>query len=1288
MAALVNYSPAPASPSIVNHLSQRLDLDAIHGLISSVDHHVHRFISDDDARAELQGRCTARLAAAKRRGHFVFSEDSVLSNLYWGVENVEAAVKTQAPEERRARLVSSERMLQIPAMLEEEGSTAGISNRYIAIIVSPHFVRTEFAPGLCGNLFVPRIASGGCEDAVDEATGQLARRYKDWLMYYRVLSYGENPLWRRGVRAIEEPGCRDPQSYPAKQASWGETPSAARRILPSAHQMMPIRHKKSPGSRHTGPAEQEGFWQVFHKFLAEDNDGEKRISAKASVRNFIRRDNCLDTEDGVNLFIKLDCSIYNENGEDFDIKQLQEMLEDSQSDTSCYSQEESDSEVRMRKRENPAELLSDNPELNSRRKTPGELPVSSPACGQICRDDARRCPMQAFGLKTSYIVSSKTLGSFSDLSLSVLDIRDAGPCPSYKRYLEINTPPSRSPARDFRCFGQFPSKFLRRCNFPELVHCGSFTRKKLNFSSIEKDWTDGHSSNENDNRIEFLGRFEKAVSTLCFSQGLGKCEDAGLEVTSVWEMLTNKPEAGYGSLKQGILHQLLDIISSSKEERVIRTSVYILLVLISEDNSVIDDIKKKELHLYCLARALKTNVQEAVILIYLLKPTPSEIKDLELLPALVEVACNPRPGYKGANLSFPLSPIAASISMIEILVTAFDYVTNNLHLAAISSPQILSKLISVANNKNLEEGVALAAVLVRCMRLSGNCRKFLSQVTPVDPFLHLLRSSELRAKYAALEYFHEILRMPRSPAIVLLHQIRQQGNINIMHTLMSCVHQARLEHKLLAANLLLQLDMLEAMEVLLEGIASEDTPSTQILSGFILSNLGGTYAWTGEPYTASWLVKKGGLSSNCHRNMIKNVDWCDPCLQEAEMDAWSSKVARSVIRFGSSVFNALARGIQSRTRSVSRDCLIAITWLGFEMATMGPSNLRYSACDILLQGFGIFSIQGMQKVMNFSEGLRESFRRLSGVTWMAEELLRVTDYFLPTKAHVSCVHSQILEAGGAGNGAATALIFYRGQLFAGYSDGSIKVWEIKGQTTKLLLAVREHKKAVTCFALAEPGNLLSGSADRTIRVWQMVQRKLECLGTIDMKRPVQKLESYGDMIFAITQSRGLKVCRSSKIVQTFCKNKYLRCVAISQGKIYVGCTDSSIQEIDVVDGRKEEIKPPTNGWTMNNRPVSSLVFYKGWVYHAGSSVEGSKFKQARRQNRDARGSGVLEMAVIEDFIYLTSSSSPSTLQIWLRGQQKKVGRLSAGSKIVSLLTANDIVLCGTENGLIKGWIPL
>ncbi|RZR91583.1 hypothetical protein BHM03_00019723 [Ensete ventricosum] len=82
-----------------------------------------------------------------------------------------------------------------------------------------------------------------------------------------------------------------------------------------------------------------------------------------------------------------------------------------------------------------------------------------------------------------------------------------------------------------------------------------------------------------------------------------------------------------------------------------------------------------------------------------------------------------------------------------------------------------------------------------------------------------------------------------------------------------------------------------------------------------------------------------------------------------------------------------------------------------------------------------------------------------------------------------------------------------------------------------------------------------------------------------------------------------QVCQASRSIQTLCKNKHIKCLVMARDKVYLGCTDSSIQ-------------------------------------------------------------------------------------IWLRGQQQKVGRLSTGSKVTSLLAANDIIFCGTENGLTKGWIPL
>lgn len=1136
---------------------------------------------------------------------------------------------------------------------------------------------------------------------MDEAAKQQGRRYKDWLMYYQVVSYGETPPW------IKECSFQQYKNF------------ASMKCLDSPEQV--------PTWLSFQVAQ-----MVYPPHTKEIIEEEKN---KASTANSEECEDFTKPKNVNSLMTYLDEGFHEEIKERFDIRCLQDMLEESQSDSSVSfyshidSTEASDSEMRMQDKESPEKTLSTNADLSAfnnsgRNYVPG---YSLPQCPETSAPYSTSYSMkvEACEANPSWLLSSRSHSSLNNLRFSILDLRDVETCPVSSCSVEDGTPPERSPPRDLRCFSNFSSKFRRKYSISELVSRGSFARRKINFSNSEKDWSDESSSYGKDNRTELLGRFEKAASTLCFSQGLGKCEDADLEVTTIWELLNTKKEVRYSSAKQEMLDQLLDIISTSKKEKVIRASVSMLLLLISEDKAVIEDIKKKDLHLNNLASALKKNIQEAAILIYLLNPSPTEMKGLELLPALVEIACNSN-GPKGSS-SLPLTPTSASIAMIEVLVTAFDYVTNNIHLAAISSPQILSKLVNVAMNKNLEEGVALAAILVRCMRLNGNCKKFLSQVTPVDPFLHLLRSNERRAKLAALEYFHEILRMPRSAAIHLLHQIREQGSIGIMHTLMACVQQTELEHRLLAANLLVQLDMLEhpsgktvfkeeAMEVLLESVASEENYSTQTLAAFILSNLGGTYSWRGEPYTAAWLVKKAGLTSVHHRNMIRKVDWFDPCLQDTETNAWSAKTAKGVIKFGHSLFNALARGIQSKIKNVSHDCLICIAWLGSEMAVMGPSSLRYYACEILLSEMARFlhpgsglderilaclcmynytSGKGKQKLMNFSEGLRESLRRLSGYTWMAEELLQVTDYFIPTKPRVSCVHTQILEVGHVGSGAATALIFYKGQLCAGYSDGSIKVWDIKGQRTMLVFEAKEHRRPVTCFALIEPGDsLLSGSSDKTVRVWKMVQRKLECVEVIEMKDPIQKVDSCGDKILVVTQSRGLKVCHESRSFQTTCEKKHVKCLTVVQGKIYLGCTDSSIQEVDIMENNKTEVRPPIKRWRMQNKPVNSIVVYKGWVYCAGAVLEGSSIKEWRKHCRPQisiameRGTSVQAMSLVEDFIYLNCSSSPSIIQVWLRGMQQKVGRLSAGSKITSLLTANDIIFCGIETGLIKGWIPL
>uniref|UniRef100_A0A0E0DQI3 Uncharacterized protein n=1 Tax=Oryza meridionalis TaxID=40149 RepID=A0A0E0DQI3_9ORYZ len=1284
---------------------------SICSLIAFLHHHIRALLADRDALLAARARCLALLDPPDGGGGAAHGGGGdVLAALRHAADALTGAGAGAGVD--AGGLDGAEAALQGPALLPEEGETGGLDNRrvaacayfYLALVraaqgdawqMAMHFLQavvvSPVAVAGAGGLAPRALWDGLFDGAVlaraggaseDDAARRAARRYKDWLIYYKVVA---------GAPASGGGGCiQFGRSVSSVIPKWPEFSERNSDLHLRAQVNLSF---AQDGTIHS--VDQEGKCRAF-----DSNCGDH--DSFAELKDFL---NCEDPD------------LQEDTKGSSDSRCLHEMLEEYQSDSpvSFYSHLDSSEE-------------SDNEEVSHDKgrsaKNKNLTWCTSPENAMIYTPESPLYQVDDCDMKQNDLQSSRSQCSANSLSNSVLNINKADSYSTSNYFNKEGMFPQCTPKHDLRCFSNFSTKFMKRSALSDIVSRGSMSRKFKAFSQSD-EWSDVSSRWGKESQVDFLERFEKAVSKLLVSDGLESYLDAGSEVTTIWHLLNSSSEVRYkSSARQDILDQLLDSISTSKKDKVIRASVYVLLLMLSEDRNAMRGIKRKEFHLSNLASALKRDVHEAAILIYLLDPSPLQIKNLDLLPSLLHVACNSDTKKWPAVL--PLTPTSASIALIEILVTAFDYVTNNVHLGAISSPHILSKLVDVAKNNNLEEGVALAAILVRCVRLNGNCKKFLSQATPVEPFLHLVRRKEHRAKCAALEYFHEILQIPRSAANSLLQEIKKLGGIAIMHTLMACLHQTEPEHRVLAANLLLQLDMLdkpdgksvfrdEAMEVLLDSLSSQENCTVQALAASFLCNLGGTYSWSGESYTAAWLAKKAGLTSTSHRNMIRNIDWVDPCLQDTEIGPWSSKSARTIIRTGVPVLHALAKGIQSKAKGTSHDCLVCAAWLGSELAALGENNMRYSACEILLHdiarhlhpGFELderllacmslytyTSGKGKQKLMGLSEGSRESLRRLSSFTWMAEELLQVTDYYLPSKPRVSCVHTQILEIGQPGNGAATAIIFFGGQLFVGYSSGTIRAWDIKGQRAVVIREVKEHKRAVTCFALSDTGeNLLSGSADKSIRVWKMAQRKLECVEVIQIREAVEKFEIYNDKIIVLTLNNVLKFSYSSRSTQTFYKSKHVKSLAVAHGKAYLGCTDLSIQELDVAVGSKIEIRAPIRSWRIRKQPISSIVVYKDWMYCAGTQVEGSAIKDWKKRCKPtmtmaiSKGTNVEAMAVVEDFIYLNCDKSPSIIQIWLRENQQKVGRLSAGSKITSMFTANDIIFCGTETGLIKAWIP-
>ncbi|XP_011621981.1 putative E3 ubiquitin-protein ligase LIN-1 isoform X1 [Amborella trichopoda] len=1270
-------------------------------LVSIVSTYIAQFLNDFEKIHSLQVNFFSGIASSKKPVFFEFSDQAILANLYWGVQALEKALPSKNNGVRISKLRNAEKLLQVPALIDEHGTTNGVSNRYIvayayfylsmvwklqrdewqmthhllhAFLVNPGLVRKEILPELWEKLFFPhindtrngevldereRVSPELDDDLIDEKTRWVARRYKDLLMYHCVVAYGGTPQPLSGFSRGDE--CQHSDLFEREDAG--------------------LLHYEDKGVYPLGTC--GNINEEYHCQSAAADFS----SSKTDFRN-------LGNE---RSFCSKVATVFSEIDTSLKVKCLQDFLRSCQSNTFPYdtlsaSSEGGDKVAMSHHGGSSLEILTTYAEEVGAKFRAGAGKLLT--CGSITPTMEARKNLfheDTCEVKTSDS-SSRSHNSLSDLNSSYSPIS----CPCHEASLSIEND-----------------------SFSLLNHRRRAIERKLEFSGAQECCDAAQFGIDN-------GRFVKAVILLCSSKGLRESENAVLEISTIWGSLESKREAKTFLLRKDVINQLLCIVSDSKMDIAVRDSISILSVLIKEDWSIMEPIKKDK-KLYAIACALKRKIFEASVLIYLLKPSPSEMRSLELLPALVEViSCSNH--YIGGPILLPLRPSSASMMMIRALVTAFDALTNNKHLSEILSLRIIPGLININNIEGFEERVSSAAILVKCMKLDGTCRNFLSQVISIAPYVYLLQSNDEHAKSVALEFFSEILCLPRPSAITLLRQIRNEGSISIMHTLMACIPQVRCEHRPLAAILLLQLDMLDdlgansvfreaAIEVLLESVTCEGSVM-QIMSASSLANLGGNFTWTGEPSIVARLVKRAGLISLDHWHVMRDLGPTDQSLQEyADMESWYSKIARSIILTGNSAFYALRKGLQSNIHQVSRDCLIAIAWIGCEFAAMGRDSIGYSACEILLPGVIAFLhpgseleerllacmsvynyalVEGLQKLIKYSEELGESLRRLSSITWIAEELYEVIDYSVPSKlpSPLSCAHKQLLEAGSNGNGAAHALLYYKGQLCSGHSDGSIKVWEIKQKKSKLVQVIREHKKAVTCFALYKPGDsLLSGSTDKTVRIWQMVHRNLECIAVVELKESVRKVDAFGKEIFVITHASGIKVCDASGVIKVLNKKRRVQSISVAKGKLYIGFRDSSIQEVDLSTNCSREINGGVKSW-IKSKPVNSIAIFKDWIYSAGATVKGSNVKVWRRKDGStvlralASGSSVYLMAVVEDFIYLTCSSASSILQIWLREKCWSIGRISAGCKIASLLAANDVIFCGLENGLIKGWIPV
>ncbi|XP_024979794.1 putative E3 ubiquitin-protein ligase LIN-1 [Cynara cardunculus var. scolymus] len=826
-----------------------------------------------------------------------------------------------------------------------------------------------------------------------------------------------------------------------------------------------------------------------------------------------------------------------------------------------------------------------------------------------------------------------------------------------------------------------------------------------------------------------INELRVVITDLCTSQVLEKAEMAVLRIERFWKEVNMEVEIYNMLSKPPVINGFVEILFNSVNTQVLVTTVFLLSELGSRDGSVISTLTRVYSDMECIVALFKKGLFEAVVLIYLLKPSISSFLQMDMANALLNAV------QKKDNefLTMCVKPKAASVLLLsQIIASEDDHGAVSEVIRTLISGKAIECIIRSLQSDWTDERIAAMRILLRCIQKDGKCRNMIADKAELAPVLETFLEANDGERFEIVQFLSELVKLNRRTFNdQVLHIIKDEGTFSTMHTLLIYLQTALTDQCPVVAGLLLQLDLLaeprkmsiyreEAIDNLISCLKNSDTPRAQIAAAETLLALQGRFSYSGKPLVRKFLLKRVGLDKT-DRSMRKEQlagvsgDVQETMEEEKAAQVWEVKMAFVLVNHDVGlIFEALSEGLKSRYVEVCSACFVTATWLLHMLTLLPDTGVQGAARACLLKRFvSIFksakdtedkalSMLALSSFIHDPDGLRDitihmkdilkGLRKFKKSSTVAFEMLKVF-----SEGSESSVewwnHTELVQEDCGINGAAISIVFCEDKIFSGHSDGMIKIWTLKGSILRLTHETREHTKAVTSLTVLPSGNTLySGSHDKTIRAWSIDKDSINCEEVYDVKEHVNNLLVVNNISCFIPQGAGIKVNSWSGASKLLNPSKDVKCLALVNGRLYSGCMDNSIQEIDLATGTLTSIQNGTRKLLAKANRVNVLQVHDEMIYVASSSIEGTTFKIWSASSYGlvqsvSLTSEVRTMAISSEFIYF--GCKMGIVEVWYRNKVARKETLQTGtnSKVVCMdLNSNeDVLVIGTSDGKIHVW---
>ncbi|XP_045822566.1 LOW QUALITY PROTEIN: putative E3 ubiquitin-protein ligase LIN-1 [Trifolium pratense] len=778
-----------------------------------------------------------------------------------------------------------------------------------------------------------------------------------------------------------------------------------------------------------------------------------------------------------------------------------------------------------------------------------------------------------------------------------------------------------------------------------------------------------------------------AINNLYMSEILQESEMAVLQIDKLWRGGNLGVDIHSMLSKPPIINGFVEILFNSVEPHVLQAAVFLLSEMGSRDNAVIQTLTRVDTDVECIMALFKKGLTEAVVLLYLLNPSPVTLTEMAIVESLIEVF-----SQKEEDLvKMCLNPTTAAVLLLAQIIGSSDETIASSVVKTLFSEKAIGAIAGSLGAEWAEERIAAVEILLRCMQEDGTCRNTIADKAELSPILETFICATDVERFKIVEFFSELIKLNRRTFNErILHIIKEEGPFSTMHTLLIHLQTALQDQCPVMAGLLLQLDLLveprnmsiyreEAIDTLISCLKNSDFPATQLAAANTIMSLQGRFSFSGKPLIREVLLKRAGIDKGPRSDV--QVDHMSNFFSEIEItpeeekaaDDWERKIASVLVshEFGI-IFEALADGMKSRIPELRSACFISATWLIYMLTVLPDTGIQGAARVCLLKQFvnklssakgvehKILSLLALNSFLHFSDGVRDltasyakdilkGLRELKRFSPLASEMLKVLVDENDPKTEI-WRHKELIQEDCRENGEVLSVICFKDKIISGHTDGSIKVWTLKDNLLLLLQEIQEHVKAVTTLTISESRDrLYSGSLDRTAKIWSIGKEEIHCEQVNDMKDQIHNLVVTNSTTCFIPQGTGIKVQSLNGESKLLNSNKYVKCLAHAHGRLYCGCHDSSVQEIHLATGTISNIQSGYKRLLGKAYPIHAMQIHGELVYAAGSSLDGTSIK------------------------------------IWNNSNYSMIGSLQTGSEVRAMAVSSELIYLGCKGGAVEIW---